>query len=388
MARAPLRTRRRQQIILIASLITLLYTVWTITAHELHKDHHIPDNLLHHTPTFEAGDHVLLSPQEAQAACRASNFAAYRDHKKGRRKVYDLVLMSTELDWLEIRLQTLSPYVDYFVIVEAPTTFTSQSKPLYLKENWSRFSQFHHKIIHRIVHDPIVSDRIWDHEDWFRDSMLYEVFPGLIGTTQEAQIGDVLLVSDMDEIVRPGAMLILRYCHIPARLIMRTDMFYYSFQWRHHGPQWTHPDATLYKGVKKTLSPNALRQGLLDDGWLLFAAFRRWWDRATLWNAGWHCSSCFATIAEMRTKMHSFSHQSWNTAANRELSTMVDRVRHGLDLFDRDGQTYDRIDNNTDIPTYILEEYARNRRFRYMLDRDGLDAGFEDWQSSAAPAKR
>ncbi|KAJ9631093.1 hypothetical protein H2203_001624 [Taxawa tesnikishii (nom. ined.)] len=225
-------------------------------------------------------------------------------------KVYDLVLLATELDWLEVRLATLASYVDYFVIVESLTTFTGLPKPLYLKDNWHLFKDFHHKIIHRIVHDPVMSPRIWDHEDYLRNSLLKEVFPGLAGTELEAHFGDALAVSDMDEIVRPGALLLMRYCDIPARLTLRTHFYYYPFQRRHGGPQWAHPDATVYKG-SATLAPNNLRAGLLDNGWRItipLAALRRWWDRGTLWNAGWRCSSCFATVAEMRSKMHSFSH--------------------------------------------------------------------------------
>src|SRR5258708_7712146 len=56
-----------------------------------------------------------------------------------RRKIYDLVMVNTELDWLEIRLATLYDHVDYFVVVESPRTFTFLEKPLVLKMNWDKF---------------------------------------------------------------------------------------------------------------------------------------------------------------------------------------------------------------------------------------------------------
>jgi beta-1,4-mannosyl-glycoprotein beta-1,4-N-acetylglucosaminyltransferase len=79
--------------------------------------------------------------------------------------------------------------------------------------------------------------------------------------------------------------------------------------------------------------------------------------------------------------MHSFSHQGWNTAENRDSRTLIDRVRHGLDLFGRTDQIYDKIEDNKDVPSYISEQYERKGRFRYLLDRDGQDAGFEDVSS-------
>lgn len=203
------------------------------------------------------------------------------------------------------------------------------------------------------------------------------MFPGLKGTEQEARDGNVLIVSDMDEIIRPGVMLLLRHCDVPARLTLRTQFDYYFFQWRHRGPQWAHPDVTIYRGPQ-TIMPNDIRQGLLGQGWTPIAAIRRWWNRDTLWNAGWHCSSCFATVAEMHTKMHSFSHQGWNTEENRDSRTLINRVRHGLDLFGRADELYDKLEDNKDVPSYITAQYEQKGRFKYLLDRDGEDAGFDD----------
>ena len=49
-------------------------------------------------------------------------------------KIIDVVTFNGEYDLLEIRLNVLSPFVDEFIIVEAPTTFSGKPKPLYFKE--------------------------------------------------------------------------------------------------------------------------------------------------------------------------------------------------------------------------------------------------------------
>jgi beta-1,4-mannosyl-glycoprotein beta-1,4-N-acetylglucosaminyltransferase len=369
-------TQRRRRALRYTVLMCLVIALLVLINHDISQDHYLSTDLARSHPNLDTGEQVLLSPNEAKSVCHAHGFSV-EDGRENQRKVYDLVLISTELDWLEIRLHTLSRYVDYFVIIESRTTFTGKPKPLHLGENWDLFKDFHHMIIYRVVEDSVQSQRIWDHEDYLRNALFKEVFPDLTGTAEQANPGDALVVSDMDEIIRPGAMLLLRYCSVPARLTLRTHFYYYSFQWRHRGPQWAHPDATIYRG-SETIMPNNLRQGLLGHGWAPIAAFRRWWDRGTLWNAGWHCSSCFATVAEMRTKMHSFSHQGWNTANNRDSRTLVNRVRHGLDLFGRVGELYDRVELNGDVPPFVFEQYKQNGRFRYLLNRDGEDAGFED----------
>ena len=75
--------------------------------------------------------------------------------------------------------------------------------------------------------------------------------------------------------------------------------------------------------------------------------------------------------------MGSFSHTPWNTEENRHPKRIVDRVRKGLDLFGRPDQLYDRVENNKDVPKYVLEH---EERFRHMLDRDGESAAFVDYE--------
>lgn len=376
--------RLRRTPITAAFILLAIIAFWTVLRYESIRNHPLVlESFANLQQDHEDASARLQVPSltAIDSICRPSGFQTYTTIPRTR-KVYDLVLLSTELDWLEIRLHTLAPYVDFFVVVESPTTFQGRPKPLWLKDNWERFAAFHDKIIHRVVEDGSPSRYIWDHETWLRKSMLHEVFPGLVGTPFEAQQEDVLVVSDVDEILRPEAMLVLRHCDIPARLTLQSDFYYYSFQWRHRGPQWAHPEATLYKG-DKTLPPNTLRQGLLEEGvWTPVALWRRWRDRATLANAGWHCSSCFATVTEMRTKLHSFSHQNWDTAENRNADVMMARVREGRDLFGREEEVYEKVERaDMDLPVYIVEQNVAGGRFKYLIDRDGEDAGFEDWNT-------
>ena len=110
---------------------------------------------------------------------------------------------------------------------------------------------------------------------------------------------DVLVVSDVDEILRPSTLRTLRACAFPRRLTLASRFYYYSFQWLHRGPEWPHPQATYYQGLKNTLLPNDLR--IADGGMWPF----REWEKGTMANASWHCSSCFATVGELLGKMAS-----------------------------------------------------------------------------------
>ncbi|KAF2163155.1 glycosyltransferase family 17 protein [Zasmidium cellare ATCC 36951] len=371
------RVRSRRRLAWLAVIATGVVLALWLVQHDGSREHVLDHNVVRRYAASGSDDFAAR-----KALCDAHDFLLSPSPEK---KLYDLILLSTELDWLEIRLNTLGPYVSYFVILESPTTFTGQPKPTLLDDpvHWNRFRNFHQQIIHRIVEDPVNSTRAWDHEDFFRNALLTSTFPTLEGTKAEPKKGDVLLVSDVDELIRPETAVLLNTCEIPRRLTLMSQFFYYSFQWRHIGPPWPHPQATTYMGsMEETLRPNDLRMDILPPSSIFslpFSSLRRWYDRATLQDAGWHCSSCFATVAEFQTKMSSFSHKSLNTEENRDAGTIVERVRKGEDLFGREGETYEFLERERmDLPGFVEDEWRDKGRFGWLVERTGRDGGFVD----------
>lgn len=304
----------------------------------------------------------LLPLAEAQDFCQRRRWDVYATRDRPR-KVYDLFLINTELDWLEIRLNELANDVDYFVILEAATTFQEGSKPLHLLDNWSRFKPFHDKMIHHVVNftgSSLPEGDTWEHERFIRNAMFDQALLSLSGDQAPVQ-GDVLLIADIDEIPRSSTMKALRNCAFPPRVTLRSQFYYYSFQWQHRGEQWAHPQATYFNGPD-TIRPENLRNGKAD---------------AELFNAGWHCSSCMPSLKDMVTKITSFSHKGYNQPYFTHRGRLLQVVRQGVDLFERKGETYDRIDENPDVPVYLRTEEAR-QKFAYLLDRDPINANFQD----------
>ncbi|KAK4192814.1 glycosyltransferase [Podospora australis] len=320
------------------------------------------------------GRNSLLGPATSSRSsdvCRRHGWRRFNPTVPDRpRKVYDLFMINTELDWLEIRLNTTWPEVDYFVIVESNRTFTNLKKPLVLKNNLHKFLKYQDKIIYHQIQYPasFVPRTAWDMEDLQRNSMLTQVFPKLKGAQKPSE-GDVIVVSDVDEIPRPETLAALRQCQYPRRLTLRSRFYYYSFQFLHRGEEWAHPQATYYQGLAKTILPNDLRIGDGPWPWKLF-------EKGNFKNASWHCSSCFETMDEFLTKMKSFAHTSMNAERFREKKRIADRVRNGKDVWDRPTEQFDRIENNQDVPAFLLHN---KERFSYLLDRDGPTAGFSDY---------
>ncbi|CAK7268970.1 hypothetical protein SEPCBS119000_003330 [Sporothrix epigloea] len=347
--------------------------------------------------------HKLIELASATAICSAHGWQPFKPLAGVPRKVYDLCMVNTELDWLEIRLNTTYDEVDYFVIVEAPKTFTGLDKPLSIRDNWDRFAPYHAKMLYRELQYPadFNPQRAWDREDLQRNALFSQVLaPDATMNAGEGadkmpvdavpHLGDVLVVADVDEIPRPSTLRTLRLCDFPRRLTLSSQFYYYSFQFRHQGHEWAHPQATIYDGPAGTVLPVHLRNG--DGGrggdassflgriaQLIitpFTALRRRWDKADMPNAGWHCSSCYSTMHELLHKLESVSHVWMNHDFFRNRERAAHHVRNGIDLFDRSSEVYEHVINNADIPSLLLQQPDR---FRYLINRDGESAGFSDY---------
>ena len=153
----------------LVSFVLFAILVWLLVARALRPEEWKP------SPSYtgprdaliEDGAYGFLPLREARDYCQRRRWEPFATRDQ-RRKVYDMFLINTELDFLELRLNELDKEVDYFVILESTTTFQMDTKPLYLKENLSKFKDFQHKIIHRVLDDSgikkIPKDDTWEHE--------------------------------------------------------------------------------------------------------------------------------------------------------------------------------------------------------------------------------
>ena len=108
--------------------------------------------------------------------------------------IIDCFTFFNELDLLDIRLHELDPWVDRFVLVECPQTYSGNEKPLYFEENKHLFEPFLPKITH-LVSQPVDNPKtVWDRLIAQRDYMA-TVLTDCAGD-------DLILNGDLDEIPR------------------------------------------------------------------------------------------------------------------------------------------------------------------------------------------
>ena len=181
-------------------------------------------------------------------------------------KTFDCFLFFNELDLLEIRLNLLYSYVDYFVIVESEITFQGNLKEFIFEKNQSRFEKFKDKIFYYKIYKynfdftnlPYIKDPQNDDEnilntiyklvDDARDFDKKEFWWGNDNFQREsiwralAQIkpsnADLILLSDADEIISIQALMTIKK-EIKSNLLYccKQHEFYYFLNY-HHNSNW------------------------------------------------------------------------------------------------------------------------------------------------------
>jgi hypothetical protein len=218
-------------------------------------------------------------------------------------KIYDCFTFYNELDLLDLRLAELYNHVDHFVIVEANTTFQNNPKPLFLKDNWDRYSQYHDKIIHVTVDDMPKSADTWLNERFQRDAVLR----GLVNADPD----DLAIISDVDEFIRPST---INHMRQSGRDIYGLRVPYFNFKFNYmlvNDPEtycvWSTASRVRYLASPEDLrrSRTTLQQmplGYKDAGVEIVE------------HAGWHFTYLGDTEF-IRNKIRSFAHNELNTDA-------------------------------------------------------------------------
>jgi beta-1,4-mannosyl-glycoprotein beta-1,4-N-acetylglucosaminyltransferase len=249
-------------------------------------------------------------------------------------KKYDIFTFNNELDLLEIRLNILNKYVDYFVIVEATETFSGIPKPLYYQLNKDRFKEFEDKIIHYVITDTpqsfddkdcnqealmlaCNSDNVTrEHLCWLKEFYQKELIKNaLVGLNDE----DICYFSDLDEIWNYNLDFVIED-RIYKPMVNWCYINYLNVRTNENWTYFTGPIVTKYKNVKNECL-NHLRTPRKNTNVYVYIE-----------NGGWH----FNAIGGIQKKIDAFKHPVYTNGY------MLSR-EHGS-----------RIDEN-DLPDYLKE---------------------------------
>ena len=160
-------------------------------------------------------------------------------------KIYDCFSYWDEDLLLDLRLNILNEYVDYFVIVEGNKTWQNNSKKLRFDIN--KFPNFKKKIIYIPVEDMPGGDDPYLRENFQRNCILR----GLKSSSDN----DLIIISDLDEI--PNPLKIKQFKSNMRYAVFKQNHYYYKINLQSTlNPYWHGSRICLKKFLK---SPQWLR---------------------------------------------------------------------------------------------------------------------------------
>ena len=161
-------------------------------------------------------------------------------------KMYDCFSYWDEDLLLDLRLNILDEYVDFFVIVEGNKTWQNNSKKLRFDIN--KFHKFKNKIIYIPVEDLPDGDNPYLRENFQRNA----IKRGIIDASED----DLIIISDLDEIPNPEVINLFSYKMKYA--CFKQFHFYYKFNLQSKTNPFWHGSRICVKKFLK--SPQWLRE--------------------------------------------------------------------------------------------------------------------------------
>ena len=224
----------------------------------------------------------------------------------------DGFMFYNELDILELRLETLDPYVDRFVLVEAEVNHVGGPKELFFQKNKERFTKWLPKIHHVIVtaEEAPKEENPWCREKYQRECILR----GL----EDVDPSAIVMISDVDEIPDLKIVPFEKLPHIVNSVHMW--MFEYSLDYLFTGEPWFGTVVTNCELLKRQ-GPNYFRDNR--------------WKFPVIQYAGWHLSS-FGTPQHVWNKMQTFAHAKDGHHASQTPEMFQEYITQGLHT---DGKT-------------------------------------------------
>ena len=276
---------------------------------------------------------------------------------------------------LDVRLNTLDRYIDYFVIVES--TFTHKGERRNLKFNHKKFEKFKDKIIYLIFDkEPDGIEKIYENDSEGTKSNKYILNAAkrengqrdhILNGLYKAEPEDLILISDVDEIPNLENIDIK---NIKEKILMfQQDMFYYKFDLKLPNMIWSGT-----KGCKKKnlLSPQWLRN-IKDKKYSILRldiifSNKKYSSIKFINNGGWHFSN-IKSAKEIEHKLKSYLHHREFDLQPLSLNQIDDIIKNKQAIYDlKVDKTVNKVGSGSKLINYDFKKlpiYIRENKENY-----------------------
>ena len=295
-------------------------------------------------------------------------------------KIFDCFMFYDEELLLDIRLNILNKYVDFFIIVESE--YFHNGKKRQLKFDISKFKKFENKIIyivHRSEPEGIIKLNDLDDENIKSYKLILNahlrendqrnhITEGLTNADND----DLILISDLDEIPNLD---FINLSKIKNQIIMfEQEIFYYKFN--RYLPNFTWYGTKACK-KKNLLSPQWLRnvKNRRFPFWRIdtFFSKNKYINKTFIKNGGWHFSN-IKNAKDIELKLKSYLHHRDYEVEELGYNKINDLIKKNETVYDMYGDKKSK--KYSDDKRKKLEKYDIKKLPKFIQDNKDK---FKEW---------
>lgn len=271
------------------------------------------------------------------------------------KKIYDCFMLNNETDLLNIRLNILNEFVDYFVIIESAETHSGIKKKLTF--DFEKFPKFKGKIIYGVIKKFPKDLTAWEKENYQRNYISKFL--------NKAADDDFIMISDLDEI--PNLENINLENINEKIIIFKQRLFFYKLNIGELNPSWHGSRCIKKKNLK---NPQWLRNLKTHKKYKFFRLDKIYFSQTyehnfkVIENGGWH----FTWMGDrnfIKNKLKSFAHIELNNSEINNDEYIDNCIQNMRSIEQKQKLDLQTLSLNKDfIPEFILKNL---NKYKHML---------------------
>ena len=265
-------------------------------------------------------------------------------------------MLNNETDLLNIRLNILDQYVDYFVIIESAETHSGIKKKLTF--DIEKFPEFRNKIIYGVIEKFPKNFSAWEKENYQRNYISQFL--------NKANDDDFIIISDLDEI--PNLENINLENLNEKIIIFQQRLFFYKLNLGELNPSWHGSRCIRKKNLK---NPQWLRNLKTHKKYKFFRLDKIYFSGTyehnfkVIENGGWHFT-WMGDIKFIKNKLKSFAHTELNKLEINNNDFIDNCIKNMKPIEQTQKLELRKLPPNKDfIPEYILKNLEK---YKHMLN--------------------
>mgnify|MGYP001215413461 FL=1 len=295
-------------------------------------------------------------------------------------KIFDCFMYFDEELVLDLRLNILNEYVDYFVIVESKYTHKGEYRNLRFDKQ--KFKKFEKKIIYLVYDEhPKEIENIFNNDNDDEKSRKYILNAlrrensqrnFILNGLKAAEKNDYILISDVDEIPN---LVNTQLNNIKEKIIFfKQDMFYYKFNLKLPNLKWTGTKACKKKYLK---SPQWLRN-IKDKKYPfyrldIYFSNNKYNDVKIISDGGWHFSN-IKTAEQIEHKLKSYLHHrefDLNPMSKEQINETIEKKQAIYDL--KVDKRINKIGDGSKLEKFPLDKLPKFLQSNISDFKDWID---------------